>query len=70
MLFHHRHAQVRGVGDLFVALSTAHQSCNFLFPHGEPRESRESGVDESAGPIAVATQMLALDEEMWSRDAS
>jgi hypothetical protein len=70
MFFHHRHAQVRRIGDLFVALSTAHESCNFLFPDGEPGESWQPGVRQSAAPIAVATQILALDEEMWSRYAS
>jgi hypothetical protein len=70
MLFHHRHAQVRRIGDLFVALSIAHESCNFLFPDSKPGESWQPGVRKPAAPIAVATRILALDQEMRSRHAS
>src|SRR5215813_3521522 len=70
MLFYHCHTQMCRFGDLLVALSVANKSRNLLFPRGKPGENRQVATPRCAASVTVATQVFALNQEMWSDDAS
>src|SRR5262245_2658925 len=68
MLFNCLQTQTGIFSDLFVAASFAGESRNLSFPPCERRESRQTENLRLTKDSGVTPQILARNEEMWSRD--
>ena len=68
MLFHCLQTQAGVFSDLFVAVSFARELRNLPFPACEAGESRQTEKLWPTKDGAVAAEIFARDQKMWSRD--
>src|SRR5437773_5240733 len=70
VLFHRRQTQAGVISDFFVALPSADELRNFLFPPGKSDELRQTRACWASSLSKVTPQIFALNKKMRPRQAN